>query len=183
MSVTTLRTIIAAVLFIHGVGHFMGVMPALRLVDVKGWNSHSWLLTPLVGEGVARFISIVLFLAALVGFLATALAVMGWLVPHDPWRPLALVSAVISLVAIVLFWNAFVSFIPNKLGAIVVNVATLVCLLGLDWPTEADLGFSVETCYVLRVVLFVDTPHNTKYAVQIQEKEEDNHGQEDTGSW
>jgi hypothetical protein len=141
MSVTTLRAIIAAVLFIHGVGHFMGVIPALRLVEVTGWNSHSWLLTLLLGEGVARFISIILFLAALVGFLTTALGVMGWLVPHETWRTLALISAVISLVAIVLFWNAFVSFIPNKLGAIVVNVATLVCLLGLNWPTEADLGF------------------------------------------
>jgi hypothetical protein len=141
MSVTTLRAIIAVVFFIHGVGHFMGVIPALRLVEVTGWNSHSWLLTLLLGEGVARFISIILFLAALVGFLTTALGVMGWLVPHETWRTLALISAVISLVAIVLFWNAFVSFIPNKLGAIVVNVATLVCLLGLNWPTEADLGF------------------------------------------
>jgi hypothetical protein len=141
MSVTTLRAIIAAVLFIHGVGHFMGVMPALRLVEITGWNSRSWLLNPLLGEGVARFISIILFVAALVGFLATALGVMGWLVPHDTWRTLALLSAVISLVALVLFWNAFVSFIPNKLGAIAVNVATLVCLLGLNWPTEAALGF------------------------------------------
>jgi hypothetical protein len=119
----------------------MGVMSALRLGEATGWNSRSWLLTPLLGEAVARFISIILFVAALVGFLATALGVMGWLIPHDLWRTLALVSAVISLVAVVLFWNAFVTFIPNKLGALAVNVATLVCLLGLKWPTEADLGF------------------------------------------
>ncbi len=56
------------------------------------------------------------------------------------WRTLAVAAAVVSLVAIALFWNAFVSFIPNKLGAIVVDVATLVCLLVLNWPTEADLG-------------------------------------------
>jgi hypothetical protein len=51
MSVTTLRAIIAAVLFIHGVGHFMGVMPALRLVEITGWNSRSWLLNPLLRGG------------------------------------------------------------------------------------------------------------------------------------
>jgi hypothetical protein len=79
-------------------------------------------------------------LAALVGFLAAALGLMGWLVPHDSWRTLAIVSAVISLIALALFWNAFVSFIPNKLGAIAVDIATLVCLLGLNWPSEADLG-------------------------------------------
>jgi hypothetical protein len=141
MSGTTLRFIIAVVLFVHGVGHAMGIIPALRLVDVKGWSSHSWLLTPLLGEAVARFISIVLFLAALVGFVGATLGLLGWLIPHEPWRTLAIASAVISLVAIALFWNAFVSFFPNKVGAIGVDIATLVCLLVLNWPTEADLGF------------------------------------------
>jgi hypothetical protein len=141
MSGTTLRIIIALVFFVHGVGHFMGIMPALGLSSVKGWSSHSWLLTPLLGEAASRIISIILFAAALVGFLAAALGLMGWLVPHDSWRTLAIVSAVISLIALALFWNAFVSLIPNKLGAIAVDVATLVCLLGLNWPSEADLGF------------------------------------------
>jgi hypothetical protein len=141
MSGTTLRIIIALVFVVHGVGHSMGIIPAVRPVDVKGWSSHSWLLTPLLGEAASRIISIILYLAALVGFLAAALGLMGWLVPHDTWRTLAVASAVISLVAIALFWNAFVSLIPNKLGAFAVDVATLVCLLGLNWPSEADLGF------------------------------------------
>ena len=141
MSGTTLRIIIALVFVVHGVGHSMGIIPAVRPVDVKGWSSRSWLLTPLLGEAASRIISIILYLAALVGFLAAALGLMGWLVPHDTWRTLAVASAVISLVAIALFWNAFVSLIPNKLGAIAVDVATLVCLLGLNWPSEADLGF------------------------------------------
>ena len=141
MSGITLRIIIAAVLFIHGIGHFMGVMPALRLVDVKGWNSRSWLLTPLIGETASRMLSIVLFLAALVGFVAAALALVGWLVPHESWRMLAVVSAVISIVTIALFWNAFVSLIPNKVGALGVDVAVLVCLLVLNWPSEAAIGY------------------------------------------
>lgn len=141
MSSTLLRFIIAGVLFVHGVGHAMGIIPAVRPVDVKSWSSHSWLLSPLLGDTVARVISIVLFLAAFVGFVAAALGVMGWLVPHESWRTLSVASAVISLIAIALFWNAFVSFIPNKLGAIAVDVATLVCLLVLNWPSEAGIGF------------------------------------------
>jgi hypothetical protein len=141
MSSITLRIIIAAVLFIHGIGHFMGVMPALRLVDVKGWNSRSWLLTPLIGETASRILSILLFLAALVGFVAAALALVGWLVPHESWRMLAVVSAVISIVTIALFWNAFVSLIPNKVGALGVDIAVLVGLLVLNWPSEADIGY------------------------------------------
>ena len=141
MSATTLRFIYAAVLFIHGVGHVMGLIPAIRPVDVKGWSSRSWLLTPLLGETLSRIISIILFLASLVGFVAAALGLLGWLVPHDLWRTLAVASAVFSMAALVLYWNAFVSFIPNKLGAIIVNAVVLVGLLWANWPSEADIGF------------------------------------------
>lgn len=119
----------------------MGVMPALKLVNVEGWNSRSWLLTPILGETISRILSIILFLVALVGFVASTLALLGWLVPHDWWRTLAVVSAVISIVTIALFWNAFVSFFPNKVGALGVDIAVLVCLLVLNWPTEAMLGY------------------------------------------
>jgi uncharacterized membrane protein YphA (DoxX/SURF4 family) len=141
MSGTALRALVAVVLFIHGIGHVMGVMPALKLVNVEGWNSRSWLLTPILGETISRILSIILFLVALVGFVASTLALLGWLVPHDWWRTLAVVSAVISIVTIALFWNAFVSFFPNKVGALGVDIAVLVCLLVLNWPTEAMLGY------------------------------------------
>jgi hypothetical protein len=141
MSGTTLRIVTAVVLFIHGIGHIMGVLPALQLVDVNGWNSRSWLLTPILGEAASRILSIILFLVALVGFVASALALLGWIVPHDWWRTLAVVSAVISVVTIVLFWNAFVSLFPNKVGALGVDIAVLVCLLVLNWPSEAALGY------------------------------------------
>jgi hypothetical protein len=119
----------------------MGILPALQVGNVKGWNSHSWLLTPLIGETASRILSIILFVVALVGFVASALALLGWLVPHEWWRALAVVSAVISIVTIVLFWNAFVALFPNKVGALGVDIAVLVCLLVVNWPTEADLGF------------------------------------------
>ena len=141
MSGTTLRALVAVVLFIHGIGHVMGVIPALKLATVKGWNSRSWLLTPVLGETPSRIISIILFLIALIGFVGSALALLGWVIPHEWWRTLALVSSVISIVTIVLFWNAFVTFFPNKVGALGVDIAVLVCLLALDWPTEAALGF------------------------------------------
>ena len=141
MSGVTLRALVAVVLFIHGIGHVMGVIPALQLTDIKGWNSRSWLLTPILGETISRFLSIILFLVALAGFVASSLALLGWVVPHDWWRTLAVVSAVISIVTIALYWNAFVAFFPNKVGALGVDIAVLVCLLVLNWPTEAMLGY------------------------------------------
>jgi hypothetical protein len=141
LSGTTLRALIAAVLFVHGIGHIMGILPALRLFSVQGWNSSSWLLTPIIGQTASRIISALLFALALAGFMLATLALVDWFVPHEWWRTLAVVSAVISIVTVVLFWNAFVAFFPNKVGALGVDIAVLVCLLALNWPTEADIGF------------------------------------------
>lgn len=149
MSGTTLRAIIGLVFAFHGVGHAMGVIPALQIVKVeasspgwlKNWSSHSWLLTNPLGDSVSRVLCVVLYLAALLGFIGTALALLGWGAPHDAWRTLAIVSAVISLVAVLLFWNALIFLFPHKVGALAINVATLVCLLALNWPTETALGY------------------------------------------
>jgi hypothetical protein len=141
MSGVTLRALVAVVLFIHGIAHVMGLFPAFGLATVEGWNSRSWLLTPILGETISRILSIILFLLALIGFIASSLALLGWLVPHDWWRTLVIVSAVISIVTIILYWNAFVAFFPNKVGALGVDIAVLVCLLVVNWPTEAMLGY------------------------------------------
>ena len=149
MSGTVLRAIIAFVFAFHGVGHAMGIIPALGMVNIEGssqgrlknWSSHSWLLTELLGDTASRILCVALYLAALIGFIGAALALLGWVVPHDWWRTLAVVSAVISLLAILLYWNALILLFPHKVGALAINVATLVCLLVLSWPAEADLGF------------------------------------------
>jgi hypothetical protein len=149
MSGTVLRAIVAFVFAFHAVGHAMGTIPALGIVNTQGssqgwlqnWSSHSWLLTNLLGSTLSRILCVALYGAALLGFLGAALAVVGWGVPHAWWRTLAVASAVISLVALLLFWNALIFLFPHKVGALAVNLATLVCLLALNWPTEADLGF------------------------------------------
>ncbi len=141
MSPVTLRYLIAGVLLAHGVGHVMGLMPALRLGKAEGWSSHSWLLTPLLGDGAARAVSFVLFFVAMIGFLLAGLGVLGWGVSIDWWRTAALLSAIVSLVALALFWHALVAFFPNKLGAIAVNLAVLVGLLWFQFPTQAAIGF------------------------------------------
>jgi hypothetical protein len=113
----------------------------LREVDVGSWSSRSWLLTDLFGDSLARIVCIILYGAALIGFIAAVLGLMGWAVPHDLWRTLAIVSAVISLIAVGLYWNGLILLFPHKIGAIGVDIAVLVCLIALNWPAEADIGF------------------------------------------
>jgi hypothetical protein len=133
-----LTWLIAIVFFVHGIGHIMCIMPALGLDASPTWNSYSWLLTNLIGQGAANVVGIVIWLAAVVGFLLAALALLSWGLPHAWWRPLAVVSAVISLIGVVLFWNAFATWF-NKAGAITVDLAVLIGLLFLRWPAEQQL--------------------------------------------
>ncbi len=130
MSAATIRIITGLVLIIHGIGHIMALLPALNIASTEKWNYRSWLLTRLLGDTISRVLVIVLFGAAMLGFITAGLGLFGWLVPHSAWQTLAIVSAVISLVALALFWNAFVALFPNKIGAIVVDIATLWALLG-----------------------------------------------------
>lgn len=74
------------------------------------------------------------------GFVVAAAGVAGLGVPANVWRPIAVASAMLSLLTLGLFWNGFPSLFPNKLGAIVVDVAILALVLLRDWPNDDLLG-------------------------------------------
>jgi hypothetical protein len=140
MSPQTLRIVMFIVLLAHGIGHTMGVLAALGLSTMESWSTHSWLLSGL-GETVNRVLCGLLYGVSVVLFVIVSLALMDWIVPHDAWRSLAVIGAVISLVAVIVYWQGLVALVPNKIGALVVNVAILVVYFIADWPSEADIGF------------------------------------------
>lgn len=137
MNPRTLAIVYPAVLALHGVGHMMGVVPAAGLFSTERWHAGSWLLTPLLGEGATRVVAIAIWVVTTAGFLLGGAGALGWQPLQGVWRPLAVVMALLSLAAIVLFWNSFAA-IHNKLGAIAVNLVVLVGLLAVDWPS-ADI--------------------------------------------
>jgi hypothetical protein len=125
MSPQVLRTLIAGALFVHGIGHTLGFWKPTR----------SWLLGHWAAEPTLRIISSIFWVLSAIGFVAACLAFLGILLPHSWWRPAAVVSAVVSLVGLILFignWPAF-----NTIGAVGMNVAVLVALLWARWPPEA----------------------------------------------
>jgi hypothetical protein len=65
----------------------------------------------------------------MVGFIAAGAGAFGWSVTTRDWRSIAVVMAVVSLVALALYWNAFAVLFPNKIGSIAVNIAVLVGVL------------------------------------------------------
>jgi hypothetical protein len=105
------NTIVATLLILHGLVH--GVLalvpnPDTLDADFGSFFSPSWLLTKLgISEMTGKWISIILALIAMIGFIAAGLALSGFLVPFTWWRTLAIAATVVSLLLFVIFWHRY----------------------------------------------------------------------------
>lgn len=78
------------------------------------------------------------WVVAMVGFIVAALGLWSIAVPGQWWRPVAVASAVVSLVGIGLFAGTGPTF--NTLAAVAMNIAVLVAIVWLDWPPRTTAG-------------------------------------------
>jgi hypothetical protein len=125
------RILIALVLFAHGVGHSLGLLQVFKVATVNPeWQGDSWLLSGLVSNTAAQMVGVVVWVVAMVGFIISAAIVMGWL-PATWFAPVAVVSAIASLVGLLLFPFAFPPF--SSLGAFVVDVGVLIAVMWAHW--------------------------------------------------
>jgi hypothetical protein len=90
----------------------------------------SWLLAN-VGESTLTSLSTILFVAAAIGF---GLAGLGLLIHHGWWPPVAVVSALASLLLLVLFWS------DNLFVGAAIDVAVVVAVLWAQWPPQILVG-------------------------------------------
>ncbi len=118
-------------LLAHVIGHSMGLLQITKVATVNPeWHGDSWLLTGLAGATTTNLVAAALWTAAIVGFGALAAAVFGWL-PMAWWQPLAIASATVSLIGLVLVPVAcpFLSTV----GAFAANVALFAAVLWYQW--------------------------------------------------
>jgi len=131
-----LRYVIALVLVAHGIGHSIGIMQSLQIATINPeWNGDSWLITGFAGTSVTQAVGVLVWTAALIGFVLAAAVVVGWL-PETWWAPLAVASSLLSLAGLLLFPAAFP--MTSTLGALVVDMVVLAAVLWADW-TPSDL--------------------------------------------
>ncbi|HEY6058118.1 MAG TPA: hypothetical protein VIV06_08800 [Candidatus Limnocylindrales bacterium] len=135
MNPDLVKLLVGGVIGVHGAGHVLGWMPAWGIARFEGVTSRSWLLTDVFGDGAARALGGALWMAPTIGFVVAA---AGLFTGHGWWRPVAIGSAAISLVAIGLFAEALPS--GSRIGAVAVNIAVLAGLLLANWPSEATVG-------------------------------------------
>ncbi len=143
MSDQMLKLVIAGALALHGLGHG-GALGALAWIRLRpGTPTGDWLaarswLVPSLRADTATSLAGAFWIASLVGFVIAALSFWGVIVPDLVWRPLAVVSALVSIAGITCFFGTWPMF--NTLAALGVNVAVLGAVLWLHWPPDAVLG-------------------------------------------
>ena len=141
MSAHTIALVIAAVLFLHGIAH-LGALAALiangRGVPTDGWRAaHSWLV-PSLSPRVAAMVAAFFWILSAIAFVLAGIAFWRASLPPATWSQLALASALISTVGILLFWRNWPTF--NTLAAMAVNLAVLVTQFMAPWPLQAFYG-------------------------------------------
>jgi hypothetical protein len=126
-----LKIVIAVMLLGHGIGHSMGLTQILKVATINpDWKGDSWLLTGFAGAAVVQAVGVVVWTAALLGFVAVAAVVVGWL-PAAWWQPLAIAASLASILGLVLFPNAFPLF--SSIGAFAVNAIVLAAVIWYHW--------------------------------------------------
>jgi len=125
------KIVVAVVLLAHGIGHSMGLLQIFKVATVNpGWDGDSWLLTGPAGTTWTHVVGGVLWTAAIVGFAALAATVVGWL-PASMFNTLAIGSATVSLLGLLLFPIAFPTF--STIGALIVDLAVLAAVIWYHW--------------------------------------------------
>lgn len=118
------KLVFAIVLIMHGIGHIMGVMAAWTTVPSPLQSGH-WLLSSGVTmtTPIGRMFGL-LWLLAMVGFVVVGIGVLA----NQTWWPaLALASSVISLVAVVPWFNLMP--LGSAVGAVLVDVLVIIMLV------------------------------------------------------
>lgn len=132
MTTKTVKLIAFIALLVHGIGHFQGVAAGLGLKINNSSPVQSWLLKSL-SDDLNKTISLVLFfITGTIGILA-ALSFKGVFIP-DAWQNLAVITAILSTICLVVFPNGFAMFF-NKVGAIAVNLLIYYSIVfSQHWP-------------------------------------------------
>ena len=93
---------------------------------------------PRCRRATATIVASTFWVLSLLGFVAAAMSFWGILIPAEAWRTLALISACISGLGIVLFFGIWPMF--NTLAALAMNAAVLVTQLSTHWPPVDMFG-------------------------------------------
>lgn len=137
-----MKLLISVLLILHGLivagqsaGSFGSTIPnELQNPSFVSWwpinMGRSWLFSWLGLEKtlVAYRIGGLLWLAGGIALVAAGLGVLGWIVPTDWWRSLAIGGGAVSLIMLAIYFH------PITIIGTASSIAVLVALLWAKWP-------------------------------------------------
>ena len=136
-----LKTVLALFLIAHGLVHAgLAVVPNPNDQDAKPGAfftspERSWLLPQLgLNAAAVQWTGIILVALATLGFVLAGLGVFGVAGLTTVWRTVAVISASVSLVLLVLFWH------PWLIVGVLIDIGILVSLLWVNWPSAELIG-------------------------------------------
>ena len=131
-----LQYLAVLVLLGHGLGHMVGILPAWASFDVGGEDT-PWILPGdhKMDSTVGKIWGVV-WLAAMVLFVVSS---AGVLMNKEWWRQWAIIGSIVSIVAIVPWWNSVV--VGAKAG-VALDVA-IILVLSLPWGEKITDFFDV----------------------------------------
>ena len=134
MSGDVLRWVLGILLIAHGIGHVL-FMPLLNGVMRLGTDGRSWVMSPVLGDGVTGVLASVMAGIAAVAFVAAG---VGIVVQAPWWRTLAIGASLLSILVVVAMWNG----VPmgSSAFALAFDVVVLAALLVVHWPSVETLG-------------------------------------------
>jgi hypothetical protein len=98
-------------------------------------STRSWLLPRLgLNDTAIQWIGIILVILAALGFILAGLGVIGVPGLNDVWRTVAVVSACVSLLLLIVFWHTWL------MVGVLIDIGILIALLWLDWPSVELIG-------------------------------------------
>jgi hypothetical protein len=114
----------------HGLVHLWMVTLSLKLVPFKpemGWNGKSWLLTNTLGDSLTRTLAAIMLVIATLGLSVGGVA----LTAHAKWsHPVLLVSAILSAVTLIVFWDGSFEMIVEKgLIGLLISIGIVIAVL------------------------------------------------------
>jgi hypothetical protein len=129
-----LRIVLGGVLLVHGIAH-LGALGALWWAasgrDAGGWKPARMWAAPSLTPRTATQAAVAFWIVSAVGFVLTALAFWGLVLPVAWWQPLGVLSALVSGTGIILFIGTWPAF--NTVAAMAVNIGVLVAVV-IGWP-------------------------------------------------
>jgi hypothetical protein len=128
---SVVRIVIAIILAGHGIGHIMGFIEtwtSWQPFSEPSFNDSPWIFSDglFIKSAVGKIFGL-FWLAAMLGFFAAAI---GLIANQSWWSTAAVIASILSMLAVVPWWNTFTPGIMSKKSAGVLDVFILVALLG-----------------------------------------------------